>query len=134
MYLSSRSHLKYKENWSYTVSCVKIWGYLLKIKNPLSLGQIKLCMDPLNKNPKKQIQNFDFSICKIVLLYKKKNASENFFFNFFDYAFMYLERSVKISELRTKLETFEYWPSYRQQTTIFWTTSLIFLKTLHMQL
>ena len=49
------------------ISCVKIQGYLLKIINPLILGQIKLCMDHVNKNPKKN-QNFDISICKIVLL------------------------------------------------------------------
>ena len=57
-----------KELRSYTISYVKIWGYLLNIVKPLTLGQIKLCMDSLNKNTKKKIQNFDFSICKIVLL------------------------------------------------------------------
>ena len=41
------------------LSCVKIQGYLLKIINPLTLGQIKLCMDPVNKNLKKKIQNYD---------------------------------------------------------------------------
>ena len=41
-----------------TLSCVKILGYLLKIINPLTLGQIKLCMDHVNKNPKKKNVKF----------------------------------------------------------------------------
>ena len=42
--------------WGWGVSCVKIQ----KITNMLTLGQIKLYMGPVNKNPKKKIQNFDF--------------------------------------------------------------------------
>ena len=52
----------------YTLSCMKTQGCLLKIINPLTLGQINWCMDPLTKDPEKKIQNLDFSICKIVLL------------------------------------------------------------------
>ena len=57
----------------YTKLCEK-WGYLLKIINPLTLGQIKLC-----------IVNRTFVKKKLLVI---------FFLNFFDYAFMYLERSV----------------------------------------
>ena len=46
-------------------------GIFIKNYKSTNLGQIKLCMDPVNKNPKKKIQNFDFSICKILLLRKK---------------------------------------------------------------
>lgn len=36
-----------------TLSCVKILGYFLETIDPISLGQMKLCMnmDPENKNP-----------------------------------------------------------------------------------
>ena len=41
---------------------------IYEIINPITLGQIKLYMDPVNKNPKKNFQNFDFSICKKLFL------------------------------------------------------------------
>ena len=40
----------------YIVSCVKIQ----KITNLLTMGQLKLYIGPVNKKPKKKIQNFDF--------------------------------------------------------------------------
>ena len=53
-----------KELRSYTLSCVKIWGYLLNIIKPLTLGQIKLCMDSLYKNPKKKFKLLIFQYAK----------------------------------------------------------------------
>ena len=90
-------HIKLRENI----------GILIKNYKSTKPGSNKNVMNPFTKNPKKKIQNFDFSICKIVLflimlLCISKEAS------------LWVD-----SELKTKLETFEYWPSYGQKTTIF---------------
>ena len=87
-----------KVPWS--VSCVKILRYLLKIINPLTLGQIKLCMDPVNKNQKKKKSKFWFFnnyaksyFCKNKIVSAKK-------LKIFDNAFMHLERSVMMSRFQ----------------------------------
>ena len=50
-----------------------IYGYLLKIINPLTLSQIKLYMDPANKNKKKsKILIFQSYFCKTICNCKKK--------------------------------------------------------------
>ena len=55
---TAKKRLRYITNTVHIciLSCVKIQ----KITNQLTLGQIKLYMGPLTKNPKKKNQNFDF--------------------------------------------------------------------------
>ena len=61
------------------------------------MGQIKLCMDPVNQNPKKK--NSKFSIFNMQnRTYVKKNASAKKKKKY--YAFMYLERSVLMSRFQ----------------------------------
>jgi len=44
----------------HVLSCVKIYGYLLEIINSLTLGQINMCMGPMDKKPKMVFDIFDF--------------------------------------------------------------------------
>ena len=62
---------------------------------------MKLCIDHVDKNPKKKMQNFDFSICKIVLV-KKKIASEIFFWIFFIRLLCISEEASWWVDLRTE--------------------------------
>ena len=78
-----------------TLSYVKIQN----ITNMLTLGQIKLYIGPVNKNPKKKIQNFNLWKCKIRLL-KKLIASAEKKLNFFEYAFMYTKWSGWMSRFQ----------------------------------
>ena len=41
----------------------------------LTLGQIKLYMGPMNKNPKKKNQNFDFEFAKLDFCKKKLKST-----------------------------------------------------------
>ena len=52
-------------------------GIFIENCKSTTLGQIKLCIDPVNKNPKDKFHTFDFSICKIVLIQKTIDSKIN---------------------------------------------------------
>ena len=86
--------------WLVIKLCENI-GIFIKIINPLTLGQIKLCLDPENKNPKKKFHILIFQCAKSYFWNKKMLVK---FFFIFHYTFMYLKRSVLISRFQFFLQ------------------------------
>ena len=55
----------------------------------LTLGQIRLYMGPVNKNPKKKLKILIFEYAKLDFFEKKTASAKK---NIFDYAFMYIKK------------------------------------------
>ena len=119
--------LALKPYWC-SLSCVKIQ----KNTNLLTLGQIKFIWGLWTRIRRKKFQILIIEYAKLDF-YKKKIASAKKKSIFLITLLCISKEASRWVDFRTEnqIKTFKYWPSYRQKTSIFWTTSLIFLKTLH---